>query len=79
MGRLGWGVIYATEAFFAAPAIAGTAVVAAGYWLDDRVRKANHHPLAWETPPPDDTRLLRQLAALAADYECHRPRTQSDV
>jgi hypothetical protein len=81
MGKFGWGAIYATEALFAAPAIAGAAVVAAGYWLDDRLRKSSHHPLVWEADPPDDMGLDRQLADLAADYERQRsrPRGQSDV
>jgi hypothetical protein len=72
MGKIGWGTIYAAEAAVAAPAVAATAVLAAAYWVEDKLREARHTPAPWEVRYPDDARLERQLATITANLARRR-------
>jgi hypothetical protein len=69
MGRIGWGTIYAAQVLVAAPAVAGTAVVAVGFWVEEAVRKATGGPVRWQVDDREEERVSRQLAHLAADLD----------
>jgi hypothetical protein len=69
VGKIGWGTVYAAQVLVAAPAVAGTAVVAVGFWVEEAVRKATGGPVRWQVDDRDEVRVSRQLARLTANLE----------
>jgi hypothetical protein len=67
VGKIGWGSVYAAQVLIAAPAVAGTAVVAVGFWVEEAVRKATGAPVRWQMDDRDEERVSRQLAHFTAD------------
>jgi hypothetical protein len=67
VGKIGWVTVYAAQVLIAAPAVAGTAVVAVGFWVEEAVRKATGGPVRWQVDDRDEERVSRQLAHFSTD------------